>query len=119
MEEHGTAKSLPANAYRPLGEGETYQPMTPASARSPELTARSVGWGLFLCVIFSIASAYSGLKVGQVMEAAIPIAILTIGLARVYSRRSSLLENVIVTGVGGVSGSVVAGAIFTLPARML
>ncbi len=116
MEEHRTAKSLPANAYRPLGEGETYRPMTPASARPPELTTRSVGWGLLLCVIFSVASAYSGLKVGQVMEAAIPISILTIGLARVYSRRSSLLENVIVTGVGGVSGSVVAGAIFTLPA---
>ena len=73
-------------------------------------------WGLFLCAIFTAASAYSGLKVGQVMEAAIPISILAIGLARVYRRRSSLLENVIMTGVGGVSGSVVAGAIFTLPA---
>jgi putative OPT family oligopeptide transporter len=80
------------------------------------LTVRSVGWGIFLCVLFSIASAYSGLKVGQVMEAAIPISILTIGLARVYRRRSTLLENVIVTGIGGVAGSVVAGAIFTLPA---
>src|SRR5207344_2965839 len=76
----------------------------------------SVLWGLFLCVVFTVASAYSGLKVGQVMEAAIPISILAIGLARVYRRRSSLLENVIITGVGGVSGSVVAGAIFTLPA---
>jgi hypothetical protein len=75
----------------------------------PEATARSVGWGLFLCVIFTVASAYSGLKVGQVMEAAIPISILAIGLARVYKRRSSILENVIITGVGGVSGSVVAG----------
>ena len=67
-------------------------------------------------MIFTVASAYSGLKVGQVMEAAIPISILAIGLARVYTRRSSLLENVIITGIGGVSGSVVAGAIFTLPA---
>jgi putative OPT family oligopeptide transporter len=75
-----------------------------------------VGWGLFLCVIFTVASAYSGLKVGQVMEAAIPISILAIGLARTYARRSTLLENVIITGIGGVSGSVVAGAIFTLPA---
>jgi putative OPT family oligopeptide transporter len=71
---------------------------------------------VLLCVIFTVASAYSGLKVGQVMESAIPISILTIGLARAYRRRSSVLENVIVTGIGGVAGSVVAGAIFTLPA---
>src|SRR5213075_2863241 len=70
----------------------------------------------FLCIIFTVASAYSGLKVGQVMEAAIPIAILAIGLARVYRRRSTLLENVIITGISGASGAVVAGAIFTLPA---
>jgi putative OPT family oligopeptide transporter len=82
----------------------------------PELTPRSVGWGLLLCVVFTIASAYSGLKVGQVMEAAIPISILAIGLARLYPRRSSILENVIITGIGGLAGSVVAGAIFTLPA---
>ncbi len=109
-------KSLPENAYRPLKPGETYRPVVPASATQPEATWRSVLWGLFLCAIFTAASAYSGLKVGQVMEAAIPISILAIGLARVYRRRSSLLENVIITGVGGVSGSVVAGAIFTLPA---
>ncbi len=109
-------KSLPENAYRPLKPGETYKPVVPPSAQLPEATWRSVLWGLFLCAIFTAASAYSGLKVGQVMEAAIPISILAIGLARVYRRRSSLLENVIITGVGGVSGSVVAGAIFTLPA---
>ncbi len=109
-------KSLPENAYRPLGSGEVYQPIVPASANLPEATWRSVLWGLFLCAIFTAASAYSGLKVGQVMEAAIPISILAIGLARVYGRRSSILENVIITGIGGVSASVVAGAIFTLPA---
>jgi putative OPT family oligopeptide transporter len=109
-------KSLPENAYRPLAAGETYRPVVAPGAKLPEATGRSVVWGLFLCAIFTAASAYSGLKVGQVMEAAIPISILAIGLARVYSRRSSLLENVIITGVGGVSGSVVAGAIFTLPA---
>jgi putative OPT family oligopeptide transporter len=109
-------KSLPANAYLPLKPGETYQPLVPAEARQPETTARSIGWGLLLCMVFTVASAYSGLKVGQVMEAAIPISILAIGLARVYRRRSSLLENVIITGIGGVSGSLVAGAIFTLPA---
>jgi putative OPT family oligopeptide transporter len=108
--------SLPANAYEPLAANETYEPMVPAAMRLPELTARSVTWGILFCVIFSVASAYSGLKVGQVMEAAIPISILTIGLARVFRRRSSLLENVIITGIGGVSGAVVAGAIFTLPA---
>jgi putative OPT family oligopeptide transporter len=116
MEAAGT-KSLPENAYLPIPEGEPeYQPIVRAEEKPPELTARSIGWGLLLCVIFTIASAYSGLKVGQVMEAAIPISILAIGLARVYKRRSSLLENVIITGIGGVSGSVVAGAIFTLPA---
>jgi putative OPT family oligopeptide transporter len=109
-------QSLPENAYRPLKPGETYQPVVPPSAQVPEATWRSVLWGLFLCAIFTAASAYSGLKVGQVMEAAIPISILAIGLARVYARRSSILENVIITGIGGVSGSVVAGAIFTLPA---
>jgi len=109
-------KSLPENAYKPLRPGEIYQPIVPASAALPEATGRSVFWGLLLCVIFTVASAYSGLKVGQVMEAAIPISILAIGLARAYSRRSSLLENVIITGIGGVSGAIVAGAIFTLPA---
>ena len=109
-------QSLPENAYRPLKPGETYRPVVPTSAQLPEATWRSVLWGLFLCAIFTAASAYSGLKVGQVMEAAIPISILAIGLARVYARRSSILENVIITGIGGVSGSVVAGAIFTLPA---
>jgi putative OPT family oligopeptide transporter len=108
--------SLPESAYRPLTPGETYTPIIPASSRIPELTWRSVGWGLVFCVVFTVASAYSGLKVGQVMEAAIPISILAIGLARIYARRSTILENVIVTGIGGVSGSVVAGAIFTLPA---
>ncbi len=110
------AKSLPGDAYTPLAPGEVYKPLIPPQATVPELTWRSVLWGVFLCVIFAVASAYSGLKVGQVMEAAIPISILAIGLARVYRRRSSVLENVIITGIGGVSGAVVAGAIFTLPA---
>jgi putative OPT family oligopeptide transporter len=109
-------RSLPPNAYTPLAAGEAYRPVVPAEATMPEATLRSIGWGLFLCVVFTVASAYSGLKVGQVMEAAIPISILTIGLARVYRRRSTLLENVITTGIGGVSGSLAAGAIFTLPA---
>jgi putative OPT family oligopeptide transporter len=109
-------KSLPENAYQPLKPGESYQPIVPAQANVPELTPRSIFWGVLFCVIFSVASAYSGLKVGQGMEAAIPISILAIGLARIFKRRTSLLENVIITGIGAASGSVVAGAIFTLPA---
>lgn len=109
-------KSLPENAYRQLRAGELYQPLVPAASEMKEATGRSVAWGILLCVVFTVASAYSGLKVGQVMEAAIPISILAIGLARVYARRSTLLENVILTGIGGTSGAMVAGAIFTLPA---
>ncbi len=111
-----SSRSLPENAYTPLESGGRYDPVVPPAAAVPELTGRSIFWGVFLCIVFTVASAYSGLKVGQVMEAAIPISILAIGLSRVYRRRSSLLENVIITGIGGVAGSVVAGAIFTLPA---
>jgi putative OPT family oligopeptide transporter len=116
MATEAESKSLPANAYLPLAENETYCPIVPPAAHEPELTWRSILWGTFLCVVFTVASAYSGLKVGQVMEAAIPISILAIGLARVYARRSSVLENVIITAIGGCAGAVVAGAIFTLPA---
>ena len=116
MVEIEEAKSLSENVYQPLKSGESYQPIVPAEAKVPELTPRSILWGVAFCAIFTVASAYSGLKVGQVMEAAIPISILTIGLARIYRRRSSLLENVIITGIGGAAGGVVAGAIFTLPA---
>lgn len=109
-------KSLPENAYKPLNHEEKYEPLIPPESKLPELTPRSIGWGLLLCVVFTVAAAYSGLKVGQVMESAIPISILAIGLARFYARRSTLLENVILTGIGGVAGSVVAGAVFTIPA---
>jgi len=109
-------KTLPENAYKPLHDGELYLPIVPASGELPELTSRSIFWGVLFCVIFTVASAYSTLKVGQGMEAAIPISILAIGLARLYPRRSSLLENVIITGMGGASAAVVAGAVFTLPA---
>jgi putative OPT family oligopeptide transporter len=109
-------QSLPENAYRPLAPGESYQPMVPPGAQVPEATGRAVFWGIVFCVIFTAASAYSGLKVGQVLEAAIPISILAIGMARTFRRRSTLLENVIMTGIGGASGAMVAGAVFTLPA---
>jgi putative OPT family oligopeptide transporter len=110
------ATALPENAYLPLAAGEIYRPIVPAGMVTEETTVRSVGWGLFLCVVFTLASAYSGLKVGQVLEASIPISILAIGLARTFRRRSTLLENVILTNIGGTSGAIVAGAIFTLPA---
>jgi putative OPT family oligopeptide transporter len=108
--------TLPDNAYTPLAPGETNQPLVAAREVVAELTARAAGWGLFLCLVFTVAAAYSGLKVGQVLDAAIPISILAIGLARLFRRRSTVLENVIITGIGGVAGSVVAGAVFTLPA---
>jgi len=109
-------KTLPENAYKPLHDGEFYLPIVPASANLQEITWRSILWGVLFCVIFTVASAYSTLKVGQGMEAAIPISILAIGLARVYRRRSSVLENVIITGMGGASAAVVSGAVFTIPA---
>ena len=74
-------KALPENAYLPLRPGETYIPIIQAHMHAPELTARAILWGVFFCVIFTTASAYSTLKVGQGMEAAIPISILAIGLA--------------------------------------
>lgn len=109
-------QTLPENAYKPLHEGELYLPIVPASTQLPELTGRAILWGILFCVMFSVASAYSTLKVGQGMEAAIPISILAIGLARLYQRRSSLLENMIITGMGGASAAVVSGAVFTIPA---
>ncbi len=109
-------KSLSENAYQPLKDGEIYVPLVPAGMAPPEATLRAVLWGTLLCIIFSVATAYSALKVGQGMEAAIPISILAIGLARVYRRRSTVLENMIITGMGAASGSVVAGAVFTVPA---
>jgi len=114
--DESVTKSLPENAYRPLKPGESYAPYVPPGTKLPEATPRAILWGVFLTALFTVASAYSGLKVGQVMEAAIPISILAIGLARVYARRSTIVENVIITGIGGMSGAVVAGAIFTLPA---
>jgi putative OPT family oligopeptide transporter len=110
------AQSLPANAYTVLKPGESYTPIVSGALRQPELTLRALFWGSVFCIIFSVASAYSALKVGQGMEAAIPISILAIGMARLFRRRSSLLENMIITGMGAASASTVAGAVFTVPA---
>ncbi len=108
--------SLPDNAFRPLKEGEKYVPVLRPDRNYPEVTTYSVSLGLIMAVIFSAAAAYLGLKVGQVFEAAIPIAIIAAGIAGVTRRKDSLGENVIIQSIGASSGLVVAGSIFTLPA---
>ena len=107
---------LPENAYRELKEGEEYQPMMRPDKTYREVTPWSVGWGLVIAVVFSAAAAFLGLKVGQVFEAAIPIAIIAVGLSSGFKRKNALGENVIIQSIGASSGVIVAGAIFTLPA---
>lgn len=109
-------KGLPENAYTELKEGEEYQPIMSPHKQVPEVNAWSVLWGLVMAIIFSAAAAYLGLKVGQVFEAAIPIAIIAVGLSTVAKRKGALGENVIIQSIGASSGVIVAGAIFTLPA---
>lgn len=116
MEEQAGQAKLPENAYRALEPGEQYTPYVPASSLIPEATTRSIVTGLIMAVLFTAAAAYLGLKIGQVFEAAIPIAILAIGLGGIFQRRSTISENVIVQSIGSASGVVVAGMIFTLPA---
>lgn len=107
---------LPDNAFRELREGEQYEPVLPSGSPVREASLWSVGWGLLMAVLFSAAAAYLGLKVGQVFEAAIPIAIIAVGVSSVAKRKNALAENVIIQSIGSCSGSIVAGAIFTLPA---
>lgn len=117
MEDHKQEiKGLPDNAYRELKPGEEYKPVMPANKAVPEVNLRSVLLGLLMAVIFSAAAAYLGLKIGQVFEAAIPIAIIAVGLSTVSKRKNALGENVIIQSIGASSGVIVAGAIFTLPA---
>ncbi len=114
--EHEKAKGLPDNAYKELKPGEEYLPIMPPESAPREVTPWSVGWGLVMAVLFSAAAAYSGLKIGQVFEAAIPVAILAVGISAVFGRQEALGQNVIIQSIGACSGVVVAGAIFTLPA---
>jgi putative OPT family oligopeptide transporter len=107
---------LPPEAYRELKEGETYHPIVPASESPFEITMRSVVIGVIMAMVFSLASAYLALKTGQGMEAAIPIAIIAIGITNFFARRSTILENVIIQSIGAASSAVVAGAVFTIPA---
>lgn len=110
------AMQLPENAFRELKEGEQYEPVLDANKVYPEVNAWSVTWGVIMAMIFSAAAAYLGLKVGQVFEAAIPIAIIAVGASTVAKRKGALGENIIIQSIGACSGAVVAGAIFTLPA---
>ena len=110
------AVQLPENAFRELKEGEKYEPVMSPSKVYPEVNSWSVIWGILMAVLFSAAAAYLGLKVGQVFEAAIPIAIIAVGASTAAKRRNALGENVIIQSIGACSGAVVAGAIFTLPA---
>jgi putative OPT family oligopeptide transporter len=108
-------KGLPENAYRKLEPGEEYKPVVPADRPLREITVYSVVWGMIYAVLFSLAAAYLGLKIGQVFEAAIPIAILAVGGSTMVRRKNALSENVIIQSIGGSSGLIVAGAIFTIP----
>lgn len=107
---------LPENAFRQLKEGEEYRPLMLPEKVYPEVNAWSVSWGIAMAVLFSAAAAYLGLKVGQVFEAAIPIAIIAVGMSGLAKRKNALGENVIIQSIGACSGVIVAGAIFTLPA---
>ena len=116
MKEEKPQTTLPENATRELKPGEEYRPLLQPEKNYPEVTPRSVSIGLVMTIIFSAAAAYLGLKVGQVFEAAIPIAIIAVGLSSALGRKNSLGENVIIQSIGSCSGAIVAGAIFTLPA---
>ena len=114
MEEIKT--QLPENAFRELKDGEQYEPLMSPQGQYPEVNGWSVTWGVLMAMLFSAAAAYLGLKVGQVFEAAIPIAIIAVGVSTAARRSKALGENVIIQSIGACSGAVVAGAIFTLPA---
>ena len=115
-EDEEKVSGLPENAYRELKEGEVYKPILSPNKQYREVTPWSVFWGLVMAVLFSAAAAFLGLKVGQVFEAAIPIAIIAVGLSSGFKRKNALGENVIIQSIGANSGVIVAGAIFTLPA---
>lgn len=116
MKEENKLNELPENAYRELKDGEVYTPIIGEKAKVKEVTTYSVTMGIVMAIIFSAAAAYLGLKVGQVFEAAIPIAIIAVGMSSAMGKKGMLGENVIIQSIGACSGSVVAGAIFTLPA---
>ncbi|ULB34246.1 MULTISPECIES: OPT family oligopeptide transporter [Proteiniphilum] len=111
----GKITELPDNAYRELKPGEDYSPVMPADKPVKEATPWAVGMGLLMAVIFSAAAAYSGLKIGQVFEAAIPISIIAVGASAAFRKKNALGQNVIIQSIGASSGVIVAGAVFTIP----
>ena len=115
-QEEQKLNSLPDNAYRELKPGEVYKPIMPANSKPREVTTYSVVFGIIMAIVFSAAAAYLGLKVGQVFEAAIPIAIIAVGYGNLMKKNNMLGQNVIIQSIGASSGVIVAGAIFTLPA---
>ena len=115
-QENEKPTGLPENAFRPLKPGEEYHPLMSPDKEYPEVNLWSVSWGIAMAVSFSAAAAYLGLKVGQVFEAAIPIAIIAVGVSSAAKRKGALGENVIIQSIGACSGVIVAGSIFTLPA---
>ena len=115
-QEEEKAIGVPENAFRELKPGEVYNPLMSPDKKYPEVNLWSVLWGIAMAVLFSAAAAYLGLKVGQVFEAAIPIAIIAVGVSGAAKRKNALGENVIIQSIGASSGVIVAGAIFTLPA---
>ena len=115
-QENEKSTGLPENAFRPLKPGEEYHPLMSPDKEYPEVNLWSVSWGIAMAILFSAAAAYLGLKVGQVFEAAIPIAIIAVGVSGAAKRKGALGENVIIQSIGACSGVIVAGAIFTLPA---
>lgn len=114
-EQEKTTKSLPENAYRELKPGEQFIPVMPPNQIFPEVTTWSLFMGLLMAVIFSAAAAYSGLKIGQVFEAAIPISIIAVGASAAARKKNALGQNVIIQSIGASSGVIVAGAVFTIP----
>jgi len=112
-------KGMPEGAFEILPAGKEYAPYIAADQVIPEVTSRSVILGLIMAVVFSAAAAFLGLKIGQVFEAAIPIAIIAVGVSPLFKRKNTILENVIIQSIGAASGLIVAGAIFTLPALFI
>lgn len=113
---HNNSIHLPENAHRELRPGEVYRPILQPEYKFPEATSYSVFLGLLMAIVFSAAAAYSGLKIGQVMEAAIPISIIAVGISAAARKRKALGQNVIIQSIGASSGVIVAGAVFTIPA---
>ncbi|HAK94739.1 MAG TPA: peptide transporter, partial [Planctomycetes bacterium] len=120
MSENEIRNTLPENAYRELKPGEAYVPMVPAHVKAPELTLRSIAFGIAMNILWAAAATYIALKVGQGIETAIPISILAVGLSglllRLGFRRSTIIENINILAISTTSGMVAGGTVFTMPA---